>query len=105
MAFWAGKYGWGDHFLIFFAPVGDVDYDAGEPDAGRKRFAGGLFKEYLGEFLPSAGVAIAMAMLWRLITYYPYLFAGVLIVPRWLAKAFRQEAGIGEGKCNIKMGR
>lgn len=58
------------------------------PTPGGSGFAEFVFKEYLGEFLPSAGVAIAMAILWRLITYYPYLFIGVLIVPKWVNKHF-----------------
>ena len=35
-----------------------------------------------------AGVAIALALLWRFITYYPYLFIGVFIVPKWINKHF-----------------
>ena len=93
MAFWAGKYGWGDHFLIFARQLVMWIMMLVSPTPGGSGFAEFVFKEYLGEFLPSAGVAIAMAMLWRLITYYPYLFAGVLIVPRWLAKHFGRKRG------------
>ena len=39
------------------------------PTPGGSGFAEFVFSKYLGEFLPSAGVAIAMAILWRLISY------------------------------------
>ena len=58
------------------------------PTPGGSGFAEFVFKEYLGEFLPGAGLAVMMAMLWRLVTYYPYLLAGVFIVPRWVARSF-----------------
>ncbi|MDE7073647.1 MAG: flippase-like domain-containing protein, partial [Odoribacter sp.] len=58
------------------------------PTPGGSGFAEFVFTEYLGEFLPGAGVAIAMAILWRLVTYYPYLLAGVFIVPKWVSRHF-----------------
>ncbi len=88
MAFWAGKYGWGEHFLIFARQLVMWIMMLVSPTPGGSGFAEFVFKEYLGEFLPGAGLAIAMAILWRLITYYPYLFAGVFIVPKWVAKHF-----------------
>ncbi len=88
MAFWAGKYGWGEHFLIFARQLVMWIMMLVSPTPGGSGFAEFVFKEYLGEFLPGAGLAIAMAILWRLITYYPYLIAGVLIVPKWVAKHF-----------------
>ena len=58
------------------------------PTPGGSGFAEFVFTEYLGEFLPGAVGAIAMAILWRLVTYYPYLLAGVFIVPKWVSRHF-----------------
>ena len=60
------------------------------PTPGGSGFAEFVFKEYLGSFIigGGAGVAIAMAIVWRLITYYPYLFVGVFIVPKWIGQHF-----------------
>jgi glycosyltransferase 2 family protein len=32
-----------------------------------------------------------MAVLWRLISYFPYLMIGSIILPRWLAKQGKQK--------------
>lgn len=88
MAFWAGSYTLAEHFLIFARQLVMWIMMLVSPTPGGSGFAEFVFKEYLGEFLPSAGVAIAMAILWRLVSYYPYLIAGVFIVPKWITKNF-----------------
>ena len=88
MAFWAGQYSWSEHFLIFARQLVMWLMMLVSPTPGGSGFAEYVFSQYLGEFLPGAGVAIAMAMLWRLISYYPYLFIGAIMVPRWVARHF-----------------
>ena len=88
VAFWFGRYDWAQHFLIFARQLVMWIMMLVSPTPGGSGFAEFVFSKYLGEFLPNAGVAIAMAILWRLISYYPYLFVGVFIVPRWIAKNF-----------------
>ncbi|MFQ8806537.1 MAG: hypothetical protein ACLR8Y_17415 [Alistipes indistinctus] len=34
------------------------------------------------------GAATLIAVLWRLVTYYPYLVAGAIIFPRWIKQKF-----------------
>ena len=34
----------------------------------------------------TAGMALILAVFWRLITYYLYLLIGALVVPSWLSK-------------------
>jgi len=59
------------------------------PTPGGSGFTEFVFTEYLGDFLPQvAGIAVLMATLWRLITYYPYLIIGAIIVPGWVKKKF-----------------
>ncbi len=45
-----------------------------------------FFKEFIGTF------SAAVALFWRLFTYYPYLFAGAIVLPRWLAKTAKTKA-------------
>lgn len=45
-----------------------------------------MFKVYYADFFPSNDVTntLLVVVLWRLITYYTYLLAGVSIVPQWI---------------------
>lgn len=88
VAFWFGRYDWAQHFLIFARQLVMWIMMLVSPTPGGSGFAEYVFSKYLGEFLPNAGVAIAMAILWRLISYYPYLFIGAFIVPKWVARSF-----------------
>lgn len=87
-AFWFNNYQWADHFLIFARQLVMWIMMLVSPTPGGSGFAEYVFSEFLGQFLPNAGLGIAMAVLWRLITYYPYLFAGVFILPSWLKAKF-----------------
>lgn len=40
---------------------------------------GGFFADYIPE-----GIAFLVALVWRVITYYPYLLIGALIIPNWI---------------------
>ena len=88
VAFWFGNYDWGQHILIFARQLVMWIMMLVTPTPGGSGFAEFIFTEYLGSFLPGAGLAVALAILWRLISYYPYLLIGVFIVPRWIAKNF-----------------
>jgi len=44
----------------------------------------GFFKDFISQGLGSVG-----ALLWRLITYYPYLIIGVLIIPNWVRRVVK----------------
>lgn len=47
-----------------------------------------IFGEYLGQFVPVVGLIPVIILLWRILTYYNYLFVGALIVPRWVRDSF-----------------
>lgn len=55
------------------------------PTPGGSGVAEVAFSGFLEEMIP-LGLTGAMAFLWRLISYYPYLFIGAVILPRWLRK-------------------
>lgn len=44
----------------------------------------GFFSDYISKGLGSLG-----ALLWRLITYYPYLIIGVIIIPNWIRRVVK----------------
>lgn len=54
------------------------------PTPGGSGIAEFAFSGFLNEFIPFGLVAI-LAILWRLISYYPYLFIGAVILPKWLS--------------------
>jgi len=62
------------------------------PTPGGSGFSEFIFNQYLSEFIPLAGVVPLIILLWRLLTYYNYLFVGALIVPRWIKKSFGKES-------------
>lgn len=45
-----------------------------------------MFKMYYSDFFPDTGTTLLVALVWRIVTYYSYLVAGVFIVPRWIKK-------------------
>ncbi|MGB5990260.1 MAG: lysylphosphatidylglycerol synthase transmembrane domain-containing protein [Marinifilaceae bacterium] len=87
-AFWFSNYVWADHFLIFARQLVMWIMQLVSPTPGGSGFAEYIFSEFLGQFLPTAGLGVTMAVLWRLITYYPYLFAGVFLLPSWIKSKF-----------------
>ena len=58
------------------------------PTPGGSGFSEFIFQQYLSDFIPLVGVVPLIILLWRLLTYYNYLFVGALIVPRWIKKSF-----------------
>ena len=55
------------------------------PTPGGSGLAEFIFNDFLGQFIP-AGLAPSLALLWRLISYYPYIIVGAIILPRWVRK-------------------
>lgn len=83
-----------DHFLIFARQLVMWIMMLVSPTPGGSGFAEYVFTRYLGDFIPVApenlgAVAIVLALIWRLATYYPYLLIGVFLLPRWMGKHFR----------------
>ena len=53
------------------------------PTPGGAGFHEIVFGGFLADYVP-VGIAIVVAFLWRLLTYYAYLLAGAIIIPGWL---------------------
>lgn len=56
------------------------------PTPGGSGVAEWAFGELLSEFSASIILLGTMAVLWRLISYFPYLIIGSIILPRWLSR-------------------
>ena len=77
-----------DHFLIFARQLVMWIVLLVSPTPGGSGLAEIIFDKFLGEFVLISGFAFALAFLWRLITYYPYLIIGALVVPKWINDKF-----------------
>ncbi len=63
------------------------------PTPGGSGFAEYIFTTYCHDLIEvpvamQAGAAALIAVMWRLVTYYPYLGIGAVIFPRWIKKKF-----------------
>lgn len=57
------------------------------PTPGGSGMAELAFSGMFGDYLQMAGIAaFALALIWRSISYYPYLLIGSILLPRWLRK-------------------
>lgn len=54
------------------------------PTPGGSGISEWIFSEYYGDLISTAGMALIMAVFWRIISYYVYLGIGAAIVPSWL---------------------
>lgn len=61
------------------------------PTPGGSGFAEIVFGGFLSDFIP-IGIAPIMASIWRLLTYYFYIFAGLFIIPNWVRKLLARNA-------------
>ena len=58
------------------------------PTPGGSGLADFAFKDFYFEFIGDVGLATLIGFIWRLLTYYPYLILGLLVLPRWLRRVF-----------------
>lgn len=59
------------------------------PTPGGAGVAEGMFGGFYSDYI-SKSVGSVIALIWRLITYYPYLLIGLLIIPNWLRKLVKR---------------
>jgi glycosyltransferase 2 family protein len=74
-----------DHFLLFARQLVMSNMLLLSPTPGGSGVAELIFKVYLSDFIPGGqAVGIILSLLWRLISYYPYLVIGAILFPWWL---------------------
>ncbi|MEY3421535.1 MAG: hypothetical protein RIR48_1831 [Bacteroidota bacterium] len=74
-----------DHFIVFSRGMAMHTIEAFSPTPGASGVAEYLFGGFFSDYIPK-GISSLIALVWRLIGYYSYLIAGVIIIPIW----FRQ---------------
>jgi len=82
-----------DHFLIFARQLVMWIMMLISPTPGGSGIAELIFTRYLSDFVPAGpdlidSTTLAIALIWRAISYYPYLIIGVIIAPGWLSRNF-----------------
>lgn len=73
--------GLAEHFQLFGRQLAMWIMMLVVPTPGGAGFAEWIFAEFLGSYIPAG--AAALALCWRLISYYPYLLVGSVLLPRW----------------------
>lgn len=63
------------------------------PTPGGSGIAEIAFSGFLSEFTGSLVLVSSLAFIWRLITYFPYLFIGTFLLPRWLRMTSNKKKG------------
>ncbi|MDD3859689.1 MAG: lysylphosphatidylglycerol synthase transmembrane domain-containing protein [Bacteroidales bacterium] len=79
-----------EHFLIFARQLVMWILMLVMPTPGGSGFVETVFTTYMADFVPVAGFTVIMALVWRLVTYYPYLIIGAIITPGWLKNNFKK---------------
>jgi len=56
------------------------------PTPGGAGFVEVVFPAFTSDYVEKGTVALVVALVWRLISYYSYLIAGAIIIPNWVRK-------------------
>ena len=79
-----------DHFLIYARQLIMWIIMLISPTPGSSGVAEFVFSDFLAEFI-TPSLSPALALLWRLISYYPYIFIGIIILPVWLKRVYSKD--------------
>ena len=74
-----------DHFLIYGRQLVMWVILLISPTPGSTGVAEFAFNGFLKDFIPF-GLAGLLVVFWRLISYYPYIFIGAFVLPKWLKR-------------------
>ena len=75
-----------EHFMIFARQLVMWIMMMVMPTPGGSGLIEAVFSNYMADVIPITGFVVLLVMFWRMITYYPYLFLGIIIAPRWLSR-------------------
>ncbi|HET6245438.1 MAG: flippase-like domain-containing protein [Bacteroidetes bacterium] len=75
-----------DHFVIYGRQLVMWIIMLISPTPGGSGVAEIAFSGFLDEF--TFGLAAVIAVIWRLVSYYPYLFIGAIILPKWIKRVY-----------------
>jgi hypothetical protein len=82
-----------DHLLIFARQLVTWIMMIISPTPGGSGFAELILGRYISDTIPAdaayvGSLALAIAIIWRIISYYPYLIIGASIIPGWIQRKF-----------------
>ena len=82
-----------DHFLIFARQLVTWIMMIISPTPGGSGFAELILGRYISDTIPAdpshiISLSLAIAIIWRIISYYPYLIIGASLIPGWIQKKF-----------------
>jgi len=75
------------HFMIYARQLVMWVIMLISPTPGSSGVAEFLFSDFLGDFIP-VGLTAAVALLWRLLSYYPYIIIGAIVLPVWIKRVY-----------------
>lgn len=81
-----------EHFMVYARQLVMWVIMLISPTPGSSGVAEVAFTSFLDEFIIT-GFTASLVALWRLVSYYPYLFIGAIILPRWIR---RTHISVGE---------
>jgi glycosyltransferase 2 family protein len=90
-----------DQLMIYGRQVVMFVFMMFSPTPGAAGLAELFFGTYIADYVPK-GAGYLIAFIWRLLTYYAYLIAGILIIPTWLAGVIKRRTE--ERRNRIKSG-
>lgn len=61
------------------------------PTPGSAGISEWLFTTYYGDLIHSTGMALVIALFWRIISYYVYLLIGACIMPGWIQQGIKRK--------------
>nr|WP_320058000.1 lysylphosphatidylglycerol synthase transmembrane domain-containing protein [uncultured Bacteroides sp.] len=76
----------GDHVLAFARQLILWVVMTISPTPGGSGLSEYFFQVYYADFFSVAGMALVVAFVWRVISYYMYLIIGAIIIPNWIKK-------------------
>lgn len=80
---------WYDQYLIYARTEMMHSITQFIPTPGGSGATELLFGDFYSDYI-SKGISSIVALIWRLITYYPYLIIGLIIVPNWIRKIWER---------------
>jgi glycosyltransferase 2 family protein len=80
-----------EHVIIFARQVIMWIVMMISPTPGSSGTAEFFFAQFFAEFLN--GYTFVTSILWRMLSYYPYLLLGAIFLPRWIKQVFFVKKG------------
>jgi len=86
-----------DHLLLYARQLALYQILVLTPTPGASGVADFAFKDFFFDFIGNEGLASAIGAIWRLITYYPYLVLGAVILPSWIKRTAKKTKKLAIG--------